>query len=165
MKKILFAVCILLPAASVTFAQDNDAAGSSEVSSFLKEQFTQDFPQASDAHFSSEKNFDEVSFTQGKERLTAYYDGTNQLVGTVQKQAFDDLPDNAKKDILKNYSDYAVADIIKFNDTESESVELVIYGTSFDDGDNYFVELKKDTQAILLKVDLSGNVEFLTTMK
>jgi hypothetical protein len=165
MKKIVFAVGIFFATASVTFGQDNDINSTAEVSPFLESQFMTDFPHASDAHFISEKNFDKVSFTQDKEKMSAYYDGTNRLVGTIEKKVFDDLPDNAKKEILKNYSDYTVADVIKFNDNESESVEIIMYGTSLDDEDNYFLELKKDNKAILLKVDLSGHVEFLTTMK
>jgi hypothetical protein len=165
MKKIFFAAGILLVTASITFGQDNNNSGNAEVSSLLKGQFATDFPDARDAHFVSEKNFDEVSFTQHKEKISAYYDETNQLVGTIQKKDFGDLPDHAKKEILKNYAGYTVTDIIKFDDNESEGEERILYGTSFDNGENYFVELKNDSRAIVVKVDLSGGVDFLTTMK
>jgi hypothetical protein len=165
MKKIFFAACILLLTVSITFGQGNDNSSNAEVSSLLKSQFATDFPDARDAHFVSEKNFDEVSFTQHKEKISAYYDETNELVGTLQKTDFNDLPDNAKKEILKNYAGYTVIDVIKFDDNETVGVERNLYGISFDNGENYFVELKNDNRAIVLKVDLSGDVDFLTTMK
>jgi hypothetical protein len=165
MKKIFFAAGILLFTASVTFGQENDNNSNTDGSTLLKIQFATDFPDARDAHFVSKENFDEVSFTEHKEKLSAYYNGTNQLVGTIQKKDFDDLPDNAKKEILKNYAAYTVKDVIRFDDNESDGVERILYGTSFDDGDNYFVELKEDSKAIVLKVSLSGDVSFLTTMK
>ncbi|HXB45742.1 MAG TPA: hypothetical protein VNV85_16860 [Puia sp.] len=165
MKKIFLAAGLSLATVTVTFAQGNNDSDNPDVSSFTKSQFATDFPDATNVHFANEKNFSEVSFTQEKEKISAYYDDRNQLVGTIQKKAFDDLPENAKKNIQKNYAGYTILDVVKFNDNESDGTELIQYGTSLDDGDNYFVELKKDSKAIVVKVSLTGGVEFWTTMK
>jgi DUF1365 family protein len=44
-------------------------------------------------------------------------------------------------------------------------MDMILYGNTFDDADNYFVELKKDNKAVVVKVDLAGYVSFFTDMK
>jgi hypothetical protein len=166
MKKIILASGFLFLGTAVTFAQENsDRNDAKEVSLAIKSQFAADFPGATNVHFTSEKNFNEVSFTQDKETISAYYNDRDLLVGTIQKQTFADLPENAKQEITKKYAGYAIANVIKFDDSESDETERILYGASFDDADNYFVELKNDSGAIVVKVNLSGGVDFLTTMK
>jgi hypothetical protein len=164
MKKIFLAAGISLVTATVTFAQDNNRDNAS-VSPLVKSQFETDFPNATNIDFESKQNFDEVSFTQDKEKISAYYDNNEQLIGTVEKKSFSDLPGNAQKEILKKYAAYSVTGVVKFNDNESDHMEMILYGTSLHDGDNYFVELKSDDKTILVKVDLSGGIDFLTAMK
>ena len=165
MKKIFLAAGISLVTATVTFAQDNNDRDNTSVSPVVKSQFSTDFPNAMNIDFESKKNFNEVSFMQDNEKISAYYDYNDQLIGTVEKKAFSDLPGDAQKEILKKYSDYTIAGVVKFNDNESDHLEMILYGTPLHDEDNYFVELKNDSSAIVVKVDLSGGVEFLTTMK
>ena len=112
------------------------------------------------------KNFEEVLFTSDKEKLRAYYDYDSQLVGTTEKKSFADLPENAQKKIEKDYADYAIAEVIKFDDNESNDTDMILYGTSFEDADNYFVELKNNSKPpIIVKVDLLGGVSFFEEMK
>jgi hypothetical protein len=165
MKKIFLAAGISLVTATITFAQENINRDNAAVNPLIKSQFETDFPNATNVDFESKKNFDEVSFTQDKEKISAYYDYNDQLIGTVQKKAFSDLPGNAQKEILKKYADYTITGVVKFNDNESDHMEMIMYGTSVHDEDNYFVELKNDSRVILVKVDLFGGIHFLTTMK
>jgi hypothetical protein len=165
MKKIFLAAGIFLVTAAVTFAQDNNDHDNSAVNPLIKNQFETDFPNATNVDFESKKNFDEVSFTQDKEKISAYYDYNGQLIGTIEKKAFSDLPANAQNEILKKYADYIITGVVKFNDNESDETETIQYGRSLDDADNYFVQLKNDSRTILVKVDLSGGIDFFTAMK
>ena len=61
--------------------------------------------------------------------------------------------------------DFTITGVIKFNDNESDHIDMILYGTPLHDGDNYFVELKNDISVIVVKVDLSGGINFLTTIK
>src|ERR1700690_736848 len=124
MKKIFLAAGITLVTATVTFAQDNISSENAAVNSLIKSQFETDFPNATNVDFESKKNYDEVSFTQDKEKISAYYDYNNQLIGTVEKKAFSDLPANAQKEILKKYADYSITGVVKFNDNESDHTEM-----------------------------------------
>jgi hypothetical protein len=141
------------------------------VSESTKSQFASDFPDATNISFEKTKDFDEVSYSQKGGIMTAYYDINNQLVGTIRNRSFSDLPVDAQTKILHRYPNYTVVKVLRFNvnsDNESyfdNSTYLTLYGNSFEASSNYFVELKNDNIAIVLEVDLSGEVSFFTTMK
>jgi hypothetical protein len=164
MKKILLVAGTLLISAMTTFAQDYHGDYAKEASPIIKSQFTADFPDAKNVHFALVKDLNEISFTQNKEKMNAYYDDRDQLLGTIRKVSFADLPDNAQKEIQHKYPDYTIANVVKFDDNECDNTEIILYGVSMDDADNYFVELKNDSKAMVVKVDLSGEVNYLTTM-
>ena len=73
------------------------------VSIRTKLQFASDFSDAVNVHFVAEKDFDKVTFKEGKKEITAYYDPKSQLVGTLEKKDFTDLPLNAQNEILKKW--------------------------------------------------------------
>jgi hypothetical protein len=145
--------------------RERGAENHSEVSDLTKNQFVIDFPDATNVRFVNTENFDEVAFTSGKENLVAYYDYKNELVGTTQNKTFADLPENAQMEILKKYAGYNIDGVIKYDDNESNETDMIMYGATFDDADNYFVELKNDSNAIVVKVDLPGEVSFFTNIK
>ena len=189
MKKLFLVAGSLLMATTLTFAHPNNGLSEARkgkleendkrkemikeqrtgnhdvVGGPTKSQFANDFPDAMNVHFESTKDFDKISFMQGSREITAYYDYQSQLIGTTEKKAFADLPQHAQKAILEKYAGYAIADIVEFNDNQSNGTETILYGSSHDDGDNYFLELKTNGKAILVKVDLSGRVDFATTLK
>jgi len=165
MKKILLAAgAILIPAMAI-FAQDYNRSYADQADPSLKSQFTADFPDAKNAHFARIKDLNEVTFSQGQEKMIAYYRDGDQLVGSIRKGSFAGLPGNAQKEIQQKYPGYSVVNVVKFDDNESEVTEMILDGISMDDADNYFVELKNDNKAIVVKVDLSGGVDYLTAMK
>ncbi len=181
MKKIFLAASIILMSATVTFAQkeasiegkeakkelrsERRAENRSEVSDLTRNQFAMDFPGAKNVQFVKTKDFDEVSFMSGKKKLIAYYDVDSKLVGTTQNKTFADLPENAQKEILKKYAGYSVAAVVKYDDNENNETDMILYGTTFNDADNYFVELSDASKAIVVKVDLLGGVSFFKEIK
>ena len=165
MKKILLVAGTILIPAMATFAQDYNRDYATEAGPIIKNEFTADFPDAKNVHFGRVKDLNEVSFIQAREKMKAYYDNSAQLLGTIRKESFADLPDNAQKEIQNKYPGYTIANVVKFNENESDNTEIILYGVSMDDADNYFVELKNGSKAIVVKVDLSGEVNYLTTMK
>jgi hypothetical protein len=189
MKKIFLVAGILFTTTTVTFAhttinrkdrketrierkntrrelrRERRVENDSEVSDLTKSHFIIDFHDAKNARFVKTKNFDEVDFMSGKKNLTAYYDYRNKLVGTTQNKTFADLPEKAQKEILKKYAGYNIDGVVKFDDNESNETDMIMYGAAFDDADNYFVELKNDSNAIVVKVGLLGEVSFFTNIK
>ena len=181
MKKIFLVTGIVVfTAFTTTFAQDNkDDYNAKEgretnqdaVSESVRNQFTADFPNASNIGFEKTKDFEEVHFNQDGSQKTAYYDFDNQLIGSTVKVSFHDLPAGAQIKILDKYRDYTVTDVLKFNvNSNNESyydndTYMTLYGNSFDKSSNYFVELKGENNAIVLEVDLSGEVSYFTTIE
>jgi hypothetical protein len=185
MKKIFLVAGILITATTMTFAQNsNDAKqvkaedietkkelrherrmeNKTEVSDRTKDAFVRDFPDAKNSRFVKTERFDKVFFLNGKKNEVAYYDYSNHLAGTTQEKSFSDLPESAQKNILKKYKEYNISRVIKFDGQEDNDTDMYLYGISFDDADNYFVELKNADKAIVVKVDLSGEVSFFSDM-
>jgi len=189
MKKIFFVAGILFTTTTVTFAhntltrtdrketrierkktrkelrREREAENRNEVSILTKIQFAADFPHAENVSFAKTENYDEVSFISDKKNLTAYYDYRSNLVGTTRNVTFADLPERGQKEILEKYGDYTITGVIKYDDNEDNDTDMILYGTSFDDADNYFVELKKDDEAIVVKIDLAGYASYFSEMK
>src|SRR5258705_12610292 len=98
MKKIFLVAGILFTTTTVTFAhtsinrkdrketrierkktrkelhRERRAEDYSKVSYLTKNQFVIDFPEAKNVRFVKTKNFEEVAFMSGEEKLRAYYD-------------------------------------------------------------------------------------------
>jgi len=75
------------------------------------------------------------------------------------------LPENAQKRIKKEYPGYDATAVIKFDDNEANDMDMILYGMSFNDADNYFVELNKDNKIIVVKVDMEGQVSYFKAIK
>jgi len=188
MKRIFLAAGIMM-AATVTFAQESIVHAThkeakmenkearkdlhaerrlenrSEVSVLTKDHFAVDFPDAKNVLFEKTTNYDEASFTEGNDNLKAYYDYSSTLIGTTQRKTYADLPGNAQKRIQKEYPGYDATVVIKFDDNEANDMDMILYGLSFNDADNYFVELTKDNKAIVVKVDMEGQVSYFKAIK
>ncbi|MEP7257897.1 MAG: hypothetical protein ABI687_05910 [Flavitalea sp.] len=185
MKRIFLACALLVMASSLTFAnkvtrsarkearhekkeqrKEKKAENKNEVGYATKQSFMSDFPNAREAIYNKTKNFDEVNFISSDgSKLKAYYDIASNLVGTTQIKKFSDLPEVAQRRIEKEYKDYAVGAVLLFDDNESNQTDMILYGTSFDDEDNYFVSVVKDNKETILKVNTSGNVAFFTELE
>lgn len=131
-----------------------------EVSSRAKDHFLSDFGNVADANWTRGTQMDEVTFTKDGQKLTAYYDYDSNLVGTTSDKSFAALPPNAQKDIQKRYKGYNVGAVIMFDDNENNATNMNLYGTSFDDKDNYFVEISKGGKQSVLQVNMEGEVMF-----
>ncbi|MFB6457788.1 hypothetical protein ACE38W_21135 [Chitinophaga sp. Hz27] len=130
------------------------------VSYLSKEGFNIDFDHVTDVSWSRSNYFDEVSFKQNGVAKQAYYDADGQLVGTTQIKSFTVIPENAQRLIMKKYPEYQIGTVIFFDDNEYNDTDMLLYGVQFDDEDNYFVEMSKDSQTMILRVNSSGDVSF-----
>jgi hypothetical protein len=173
MKKILPAVSLLLLIAGAASAQTEIASVTrkearaekreirkTEVSFQSKQQFMKDFADAKNPQWRVTKFFEEATFNNNNVATTAYYDAASQLVGTTAPKQFSDLPANAQRYINEHYKGYEASNIIMFDDNETNETDMIMYGTSFEDEDNYFVPLKNDKETIIVKVKMNGEVGF-----
>jgi hypothetical protein len=129
------------------------------VSEKAKSSFAVDFANAKDTQWKRVDTFDEVIFTNADgQKMRAFYDYGSKLVGTTQAKTFADLPAKGQQEIKKLYKDYTIGQVIFFHDNEANDTDMIMYGIQFDDADNYFAELTKETKKLVLKVNTEGIV-------
>jgi hypothetical protein len=161
MKKIFLLSTAVVLMASVYANTDVTPIGNKkkEVSYQTREAFYQDFGNVPVSEWKRTSNYDEVTFTSDGQPMTAYYDYNSELIGTTQDKTFQDLPAKAQKFIHKKYDGYTTDAVVYFDDNEINTTDMMLYGTAFNDEDNYFVELTKDNKTIVLQVTMNGEVE------
>jgi hypothetical protein len=128
--------------------------------SFMTEQhFLIDFPKAT--HVSWKRDgFEEASFTWNGKEMKAFYDLNDVLIGTTTPANYSELPAAAQKEIEKYYKDYTPQSVILFDDNEFNDTNMMLYGNSFEDEDNYFVEMTNNNKTIVLLVNRQGLVSY-----
>lgn len=136
-----------------------------DVSVQSKDQFRVDFGNIDNVQWKRNGYFDEAVFKQNGVTKKAFYGFDSQLVGTVIPKTFADLPKNAQEHINNKYKNYKVDRVIMYDDNEYNDMDMILYGTQFDDEDSYFVELSSPQKKTILMVSLDGNVSFFKEMK
>ena len=133
----------------------------STVNTLAKNNFSSDFKDAKDVEWKRIETYDKATFTtKDGQKMSAYYDVNGNLVGTTQFKTFADLPESGQKEIKKNYKDYAIGQVVFYDDNENNDTDMILYGVQFEDQDNYFVELTKAKDKIVLQVNPTGEVFF-----
>lgn len=125
-----------------------------------KSSFMTDFGNLPNVTWKRLGTFDEVRFTKDGKPMTAFYDSDGRLVGTTSPSTFAALPAPAQTEIKNKYKDYTVGQVVFYDDNEINETDMVMYGIQFDDADNYFIEMSKGTNKIVLRVNPGGTVFF-----
>jgi len=147
--------------------REDRALRKEEVSDQTIHAFKSDFPNAKDIGYMVGSNFDEVTYSQDGKDYIAYYNINGELVGTTSHASFSELPASARKEIEKHYLNkgYNTDRVILFDDNELVPTDMWLYERSFDDEDNYFIELSKLDKKLVLQVDMRGNVSFYKDLR
>ncbi|MFT3704307.1 MAG: hypothetical protein QM802_18205 [Agriterribacter sp.] len=173
-------ILLVLFATTATFAQNNTASqvdhsakpgnqaiikmeydsGSAQIRLASRQQFSGDFPAATDINFWQSNGIDVISFLQSNIQYKAYYDAGSKLIGTVTPKTIADIPANALASIRKKYKDFTIDKVIFFDDNELNKSEIVLYGQTFGDADDYFAELKNGSKKFGLRITMDGSVSF-----
>ena len=131
----------------------------STVSENSKSSFAKEFGKIPVAWVRS-VHFDEATFMKNGKQMKAYYDQDGIQVGTTSYVNFTDLPAIGQKNLQKYYKDYKIGKIIFFDDNEYNDTEMMLFDSQFNDEDNYFVELSKGNNKIVVSVKPNGDVSF-----
>lgn len=177
-KSVLVSMAVLLCMVMGTFqskAQDpkNDTKNErkalrklegTKVNDKVKTSFLADFGKIPDVQWKRMDTFDEVSFTRNGKKMKAWYDYDAKLVGTTSQVSFAEVPAGGQKEIKAKYKDYTVGPVVFFDDNEANDTDMILYGAQFDDADNYFVELSKGKDKIVVMIGTDGNVSFFKNL-
>lgn len=135
-----------------------------DVSEQAKAAFRTDFGSVEPSRWERTANYDEAFYSMNGQPYTAYYDAEATLVGTTTNKSFSDLPAKAQATINREYPGYTKGRVLLFDDNEANETDMILYGTVFDDADNYFVELQKNNQTDIVRVSTDGQVSFFKKM-
>jgi hypothetical protein len=175
MKNMLLTGAVLLFTSIATFANTGSKGERKEARELKKEkgstipyyqteqQFLVDFPGATNVTWDTRAN-NKVTFTLNGKTMDAFYDWDNQLIGTVTDASYTDLPGSAAQFIEKHYQGYTPQTVLFFDDNQYNDTDMELFGSPFDDEDNYFVELKNDHKTIIVQVNMRGDVNFFKDM-
>jgi hypothetical protein len=138
--------------------------GDDDVSVLAKDHFYADFGDLN-ARWKRTRYFDEASFVQDGKSMVAYYDMDAGLVGTTTPSDFSAIPASAQRDIKKHFKGYDIGPVTLLDDNEANSSDMIFYGSSVSDEDNYFVELSKGSKTVIVQVNMEGAVSFFKELK
>jgi hypothetical protein len=133
MKKLILSFAILLTVFSTAFANIPEAHNQNAVASFRK-----DFKTASEVKWSETTHYFRACFMLNNKIQYAYYDVQGNLVGLVQHVLSTTMPQDLQKQIKKEYAGYWVTELFQ---------------VSFEDGTNYYIQLKNADETIVLTSD------------
>jgi hypothetical protein len=125
-----------------------------------QQQFYRYFGDAPITKWEKIGSLDKATFTKDGQTTAAFFDYDAQLIGTITSKTLSDLPAKAQEHIKNKYKDYEVKNVLFFDDNEYNQTDMELYGQQFDDEDNYFVELTKGKNDIVLQANLEGEVFF-----
>jgi hypothetical protein len=135
------------------------------ISMQARDQFVEEFGAVPDVKWMKTAIFYRASFRKEGQHFKVYYDEQAKQVGTLSPRSFHDLPANAQQYINSTYKGFKKKNVIYFDDNELNQTDMLLYGKQFENMDSYFVELKKGSQKIVLKVNTTGEVVFFKQLK
>jgi len=127
--------------------------------------FISDFGNIPNVVWEKEPPFDVAIYHKNGVEHKAFYDYNSKLVGTATNEKFADLPKNAQEKIKKEYSSYKVDGVVFFKDNEFNDQNMILYGTEFEDADNYFVELSNKGKNIVVQANPEGDIFFFKELE
>jgi hypothetical protein len=132
----------------------------SYVSDLSKINFNKDFNNVKNVTWKRTGDFDVATFTKNGKRMNAYFGMQSELIGTISNKTYADLPAEGRKEIADQYHDYAIGQVVYFKTYTPNDNFMVLYGTQIENADNYYVELTKGKERIVVRVNPLGNVSY-----
>lgn len=128
------------------------------VSTIDKVNFIADFGFIRNAGWAKSTKYNKVTFVKNGNPMTAYFNTQGEIIGTTAVKKFSDLPSSSQKIIKSRYNDYAIGDVIYFEDYRADDTDGILYGVKFQYPGNYFLELTKGAKRIIVEVNPEGEV-------
>jgi hypothetical protein len=117
---LLITAFILITSAS--YAKGNGA----NIPESVVSEFNGQFSQVHDVSWEQVDGYYKVGFNQFGNKLFAFYDESDGLIGTARYLLSDALPAGLKSDLKKNYGDYWISDLIKYTIGEQSGYSVTL---------------------------------------
>ncbi len=131
-----------------------------DVSTLSIDKFNTDFGTLPNVEWTRSPYFDEARFIEKGKPTTAYFNSDGKLVGTTQNITAAKIPADGLKQIKRMYKNYMIDHVVYFKDNHVDDSNMLLYGTEYSHANNYFVELSKGSDKIIVQVTPNGTVYF-----
>jgi hypothetical protein len=158
MKKLIFTAVFATLVSVAAFADGGKKAstttGEENVSYAVLTQFQDNFADANNVVWTVSSTSQKADFTKNNVNYTAYYDSIDQYWGLAQEVTFASVTKEVKNVIAKNYADYDVKSVTRFETNDGE--EPVVY----------FIGLKNAKEDLVLTISpVDGQIENIAKVK
>ncbi|GAA4090592.1 hypothetical protein [Mucilaginibacter panaciglaebae] len=158
MKKLIFTAVFATLVSVAAFAdggkKTSTTTGEENVSYAVLTQFQDNFADAGNVTWTVSSTSQKASFTKNNVNYTAYYDSIDQYWGLAQEVTFASVTKEVKNVIAKNYADYDVKSVTRFETNDGE--EPVVY----------FIGLKNAKEDLILTISpADGQIENIAKVK
>jgi hypothetical protein len=130
----------------------------SKVNDASMKSFMKDFGDLSNVTWIKTDDYDEAVFTKDGHTLNAYYDDEGQLVGTTTLKSFADLPKKGQENLKILFWNYAVQQIIWFQNIPGNNTPMKLWNTKITDSDEYLIEILYGFRRLVLSMDTEGRI-------
>jgi hypothetical protein len=103
--------------------------------------FSVDFTNAENVHWTSTKNYLKASFTLNNKKMEAYYEHDGSMIGTASAININELPVSAKRIFAKKYGSFTVKEAILFEATSDTA---------------YYVSAEDEVQSLIITISSEG---------
>jgi predicted transcriptional regulator len=166
MKKLFTTLALATVVSLSTFAADGGKKtdDASNVSYTVLNQFSSDFRGAKNVVWTVNANCQKAEFIVDDVKMTAFYKLTGEYMGVTQNVNYKSLPSAAKQEIETKYKGYQVAEVIKYQvNVTADYFDRLL--TSSTESTVYFVDLKSQSEEMIVKVSTQGDVNFFKQVK
>ena len=158
MKKIFLTIATAALFSVNVFAADGGKKVEGATASYAVQQaFASDFVGATNTVWTVNKNCQKADFVIDGVKKTAFYNLAGDFLGTTQATIYKAIPAKSQKLIAESYKGYTPGEVIVYQANEALNNDI--------EPTSYFVDLKKDSHEVLVRVTNSGNIEFFKQVK
>ena len=161
MKKIFLTAALAVSIFTGAFATETIKV--TKASYQLQAELAKQFAGAENVSWSPTSVGQKADFQIDDVKMSAYFNNQGEYIGYAEAVTFKQLPSAAKKQLAETYRGYMVNEVLRFQPNPATSgYERMV-------GDNesaaYFVDLKGDSQEVLLKVTPQSDITIAKLIK
>ena len=131
MRKLLTTAFIVIFVVASSFASDVNKVNASI-------NFNYQFRKAANISWTTHRDFLKVDFTLNNSKMEAFYNFDGEFIGSSIAIDIDELPVKAKRTFARNFEEYTVKDVIRFDGAEEGA---------------YFISAENEIGSVIIKVD------------
>jgi len=165
-RTILFALFVMALSAK-SFAGNKNTGSEEkekEASYFAQNNFQAKFQDAKEVKWTVGNNYQKASFVLDGIKKSAFFNQQGDFIATTEYIKADKLPADSQQKLKKQYKDYSVAEILKYDVEDSQDAHLFMLTGRTYASTVYFASLKKKDSQIVVKIEPGNDISFFKNL-